>query len=99
MFSSPKDDHNDYDDYNDLSEYEALSEKIGFASKDLIVIPSIEVAKDLLLLIKQANSLEAAEAVMKVVRFTSSGKTPDEREAKRICCEASQLARENFGGG
>lgn len=94
MFS-PNDDH---DDYDDLSEYEALSEKIGFATNEPIVIPTIEVAKDLLLLIKQANSLEAAEAVMKVVRFTPSGKTPDEREAKRICCEASQLARQNFGG-
>ncbi len=83
---------------DELTEYEALSEKIGFASKEPIVIPTVDVAKDLLNLIKQANSLEAAEAVMKVVRFTPSGKTPDEREAKRICCEASQLARQNFGG-
>lgn len=90
---SPNDEHDD-----DLTSYEALSEKIGFASKDPISIPTVEVAKDLLNLIKQANSLEAAEAVMKVVRFTPSGKTPGEREAKRICCEASQLARQTFGG-
>ncbi len=80
------------------TDYEALSDKIGFASKDPISIPTIQVAKDLLNLIKEANSLDAAEAVMKVVRFTPSGKTPDEREAKRICCEASQLARQTFGG-
>jgi len=86
------------DEYNDLTTYEALSEKIGFACKAPITIPTVQVAKDLLNLIKQANSLEAAEAVMKVVRFTPSGKTADEREAKRICCEASQLARQTFGG-
>lgn len=83
---------------DDLTSYDALSEKVGFATKELITIPTVEVAKDLLNLIKQANSLEAAEAVMKVVRFTPSGKTLDEREAKRICCEASQLARQTFGG-
>ena len=81
-----------------MTTYDELSEKVGFATKEPITIPTIAVAKDLLNLIKQANSLQAAEAVMKVVRFTPSGKTPEEREAKRICCEASQLARQAFGG-
>lgn len=86
------------DEDNSLTTYEELSERVGFSSKVPVSIPSIAVAKNLLRLIKVANSMEAAEAVMKVVRFSSSPKTDEEREAKRICCEASQAARQSFGG-
>lgn len=81
------------------SEYEALSRKIGFATSKPVPIPSISVAENLLKLVKLAKSIEAAEAVMKVVRFSGSPKTADEKQAKKICCEASQLARQAFGSG
>ncbi|GAG43417.1 unnamed protein product, partial [marine sediment metagenome] len=70
----------------------------GFCSDVPVRIPPVAVAKDLLKLVKMANSIEATEAVMRVVRFSPAAKTPEEREAKQICCEASKLARQAFGG-
>lgn len=81
-----------------LTAYEELSRRIGFYSKEPVAIPSVDVAKNLLKLVKVASSIEAAEAAMKVVRFSPSPKTEEEKEAKRICCEASQCARQSFGG-
>ncbi len=81
------------------SDYEALSRKIGFASSTPVPIPSLAVAENLFKLVKLAKSIEAAEAVMKVVRFSGSPKTDEQKQAKRICCEASQLARQAFGDG
>lgn len=78
--------------------YTKLSEKIGFFSQEPVPIPSVEAAKKLYQLVKLANSEEAMEAAMRVVRFSVSAKTPDEVEAKRICCEASKIGRATFGG-
>ncbi len=86
------------DESEAMSTYEELSEKVGFYSRTPITIPSVAVAKNLLRLVKAANSMEAAEAVMKVVRFAPSAKTKEEREAKQICCEASAMVRQSFGG-
>ena len=81
-----------------LSTYEELSRRVGFHSKDPVTIPSVEIANNLLKLVKMANSMEAAEAVMRVVRFCPSPTNDAEREAKKICCEASQYSRQSFGG-
>ena len=86
------------DDFEILNDYEKLSHKVGFYSQTSVSIPTVSIAENLLKLVKFANSIEAAEAVMKVVRFSRSPKTDEEREAKKICCEASQLARQMFGG-
>jgi len=81
-----------------MSTYEELSQKVGFYCKSPITIPSVAVARNLLKLVSTANSMEAAEAVMRVVRFCPSAKNEEEREAKQICCEASVIVRESFGG-
>ncbi len=86
------------DDFQILNEYEILSRKVGFSSKKPVSIPSLSVAKNLFKLVKFTNSIEAAEAVMKVVRFSASPKTNDEKESKKICCEALQLARKKLAG-
>ncbi len=86
------------DEQDIFSTYEELSQRVGFYSKTPVTIPPIEVARNLLKLVKVANSIEAAEAVMRVVRFAPSAKNEEEREAKKICCEASELARQGFGG-
>ena len=86
------------DETESYSTYEKLSRRVGFYTKDSVSIPSVDVAKHLLNLVKLDNNLEAAEAVMKIVRFAPSAKNKEEREAKKICCEASDLAREGFGG-
>ena len=86
------------DDFEILNDYEKLSQKVGFYSQTSVSIPTVSIAENLLKLVKFANSIEAAEAVMKVVRFSCSPKTNEEREAKKICCEASQLARQMLGG-
>ena len=86
------------DENESLTVYEELSQKIGFSSSVAVTIPSIAVAKNLLKLVKVANSIEATEAVMRVVRFAPSARNDEERESKKICCEASKLARESFGG-
>jgi len=86
------------DDFEILNDYEKLSHKVGFYSQTSVSIPTVSIAENLLKLVKFANSIEAAEAVMKVVRFSRSPKTDEERKAKKICCEASQLARQSFGG-
>lgn len=78
--------------------YDKLSEKVGFSCGEPVPIPSVETAKKLYRLLKLANSIEAMEAVMRVVRFSPSAKTPEEVEAKRICSEASKLGRGIFGG-
>lgn len=78
--------------------YETLSNKVGFATAEAVTIPPVEIAKRLKQLIELANSEDAMEAVMRVVRFAPSAKTPEEEEAKRICCEASQMGRLSFGG-
>ncbi|MEK0340215.1 MAG: hypothetical protein QQN46_08375 [Nitrosopumilus sp.] len=87
------------DEFDNPTDYEKLSQKVGFYSQTSVSIPTVSIAENLLKLVKFANSIEAAEAVMKVVRFSRSPKTNEEREAKKICCEASQLARQSFGGG
>ena len=86
------------DESESLSTYDELSEKIGFYSKIPVTIPSVPVARNLLRLVTMANSMEAAEAVMRVVRFAPSAKNDEEREAKKICCEASAMVRQSFGG-
>ncbi len=86
------------DDFEILSEYDKLSREVGFCSKKPVSIPSISVASNLLNLVKHTNSIEAVEAVMKVTRFSASPKTDEEIQAKKICCEALQLARQSFGG-
>ena len=86
------------DEFDPLTDYEELSQKVGFYSKTSVSIPSVSIAENLLRLVKFARSMDAAEAVMKVVRFSCSPKTDEERESKKICCEASQLARQMFGG-
>ena len=86
------------DEHEALSTYEELSRRVGFHSKKPITIPPVAVARNLLKLVKVANSIEAAEAVMRVVRFAPSAKNEEEREAKKICCEASDLSRQGFGG-
>ncbi len=86
------------DEFDSLTAYEALSQRVGFSNKEPVTIPTVEVAKKLLKLVKVADSIEAAEAIMKVVRFSPSPKNDEEREAQRICCEASQLSRQAFGG-
>ena len=86
------------DDFQILNEYEVLSREVGFCSKKPVSIPSIAVASNLLNLVKLTNSIEAAEAVMKVSRFAPSPQTNEEKEAKKICCEALQIARRKLSG-
>lgn len=86
------------DESEAMSTYDELSQKVGFYSKTPVTIPSVAVARNLLRLVTTANSMEAAEAVMRVVRFCPSAKTKEEREAKQICCEASAMVRDNCGG-
>lgn len=81
-----------------LSTYEALSQRVGFFSKESVTIPPLHIAKNLLRMIETTDSMDAAEAVMKIVRFSPSPKTDDEREAKKLCCEASQKMRTAMGG-
>jgi hypothetical protein len=86
------------DDAEILNEYEVLSREVGFFCKKSVSIPSLSVAKNLFRLVKFTNSIEAAEAVMKVTRFSPSPKTDEEKEAKKICCEALHLARKKLTG-
>ena len=86
------------DDFQILNEYEVLSRKVGFSTKKPVSIPSLSVASNLLKLVKYTNSIDAAEAVMKVSRFAPSPQTNEEKQAKEICCEALQLARKKLTG-
>ena len=81
------------DDFQILNDYEVLSREVGFCSKKPVSIPSLAVASNLLKLVKFTNSIAATEAVMKVSRFAPSPTTKEEKEAKKICCEALQIAR------